>query len=250
MANDKGAPDAAASRRPHRRQEAPVHRRGVSGIAARRPRDLHLRRAGQGRYRASGVPQLGALGGAALRRAARQGHQGCAHRADRHRLRRLHHEILQGGALARRRDRAARRHRRLGPHHLWLARPEPGLQGRLPQYARRQCRVLRQIRRQCPRLVQARPGSGAVPQPRSGQSADRPQQTGRRGQGRLHHHPERDRRRHLCLRRQGRRHQFGADQLQFPRPEHGPGDHRSGHGGDVHRADEYAGHQTDLPAVL
>ena len=70
------------------------------------------------------------------------------------------------------------------------------------------------------------------------------------GQGRLHHHPERDRRRDLRFRRQGRRHQFGADQLQFPRPEHGPGDHRSGHGGDVHRADEYAGHQIDLPAVL
>ena len=105
--------------------------------------------------------------------------QGRAHRADRYRLRRLHHEILQGGAFARRRDRAARRHRRLGPHHLRLARPQPGLQGRLPQHARRQCRVLRQIRRQRPRLVQARPGSGAVPQPRAGQSADRPQQAGR-----------------------------------------------------------------------
>ena len=68
-----------------------------------------------------------------------------------------------------------------------------------------------------------------------------------RGQGRLHHHPEGDRRRHLRVRRQGGRHQLGADPLQFPRPEHGPGDHRSEHGGDVHRADGHAGHQADLP---
>ena len=147
--------------------------------------------------------------------------------ADRYRLRRLHPQIFQGGALARRGDRAARRHRRLGAHHLRLARPQPRLQGRLPQYARRQRRVLRQVRRQCARLAQARPGGGAVSQPRAGQSADRPRQAGRAGQGRLHHHPEGDRRRHLRLRRQGRGHQFGADAIQFPRPEHGPGDHRS-----------------------
>ncbi len=199
---------------------------------------------------ASGVPQRGALRRAALRRAARQADQGRADRADRHRLRRLYPQILQGGALARRGDRAARRHRRLGAHLLRLDGPQPRLQGRLPQHARRQCRVLRQVRRQCARLAQARAGGGALPQSRAGQSADRPQQAGRTGQGRLHHHPEGDRRRHLRLRRQGRRHQFGADALQFPRPEYGPGDHRSEHGGDVHRADEHAGHQADLPAVL
>ena len=66
----------------------------------------------------------------------------------------------------------------------------------------------------------------------------------------VYHHPEGNRRRHLRLRRQGRRHQLGAHALQFPRPEHGPGDHRSEHGGDVHRADEHAGHQAHLPAVL
>ena len=68
------------------------------------------------------------------------------------------------------------------------------------------------------------------------------------GQGRLHHHPEGNRRRHLRLRRQGGRHQLGAHALQFPRPEHGPGDQRPEHGGDVHRADEHARHQADLPA--
>ena len=51
--------------------------------------------------------------------------------------------------------------------------------------------------RQRPRLAQARAGGGALSQPRPGQSADRPRQGGRAGQGRLHHHPEGDRRRHL-----------------------------------------------------
>ena len=197
-----------------------------------------------------GVPQFGGLGRAPLRRLARGEIEGRAHRADRHRLRRLHAQILQGGALTRGGDGAARRDRRLGAHHLRLARPQPRLQGRIPQHARRQCRVLRQVRRQRARLAQARAGGGALSQSRAGQSADRPQQGGRTGQGRLHHHPERDRRRHLRLRRQGGRHQLGAHALQFPRPEHGPGDHRSEHGGDVHRADEHAGHQADLPAVL
>ena len=120
-----------------------------------------------------------ALGRAALRRAARQATKDVLTAPTDTGSGGYTHEILQGGAFARRRDRAARRHRRLGPHHLRLARPQPGLQGRLPQHARRQCRVLRQVRRQRARLAQARPGGGAVSQPRAGQSADRPQQAGR-----------------------------------------------------------------------
>ena len=247
---DDGVRDAPTPRSDPRRQEPSVHRRGIFGIAARRPRGLYLRRAGQGRHHPSGVPQCGRLDRAALRRAARRKNQSRAHCANRYRLERLHPQILQGGALARRRGGAARRHRRLGAHHLRLARPQPRLQGRLPQHARRQCRVLWQVRRQCARLAQARAGGGALSQPCAGQSADRPQQAGRRGQGRLHHHPEGNRRRDLRLGRQSGRHQFGADALQFPRPEHGPGDQRSEHGGDVHRADEHAGHQADLPAIL
>src|SRR6266852_7492940 len=42
-----------------------------------------------------------------------------------------------------------------------------------------------------------------------------------------------DRCRHLRIRRQGGGHQLGAHPLQLPRPEHGPGDQRSEHGGDV-----------------
>ena len=93
-------------------------------------------------------------------------------------------------------------------------------------------------------------GGRALSQPRAGQSADRPQQAGRAGEGRLHHHPEGDRRRHLRLRRQGGGHQLGAHPLQLPRPEHGPGDQRPEHGGDVHRAHEHARHQADLPRLL
>ena len=55
---------------------------------------------------------------------------------------------------------------------------------------------------------------------------------------------------HDDVSRQSGRHQFGAHPLQFSRPEHGPGDQRPGHGGDVHRADEHARHQADLPDVV
>ena len=138
----------------------------------------------------------------------------------------------------------------MGAHHLRLDGPQPRLQGGLPQHARRQRRVLRQVRRQRARLAQARPGGSALSQPRPRQSAHRPQQAGRAGEGRLHHHPEGDGRRHLRLGRQGGGHQLGAHPLQLPRPEHGPGDHRPGHGGDVHRPHEHARHQADLPRLL
>ena len=196
-------------------------------VAARRTRGLRLRRAREGRHDASSLPQRRSLGRQALRRAARAQDQGCADRAHRHRLRRLHAQVLQGRALARGPDRPARRHRGLGAHHLRLDGPQPRLQGGLPQHAGRQRRVLRQVRRQRARLAQARPGGRALSQPRAGQSAHRPQQAGRAGEGRLHHHPEGDRRRHLRLRRQGGGHQLGAHPLQLPRPEHGPGDRRS-----------------------
>ena len=219
-------------------------------VPARWPRGLHLRRARQGRDRPPGVPQRRGLGRQALRRAARTQVEGGPHHHDRYRIGRLHPPLLQGRALARGGDRPARCDRGVGAHHLRLDGPQPRLQGRLPQHAGRQRRVLRQVRRQRARLAQAWPGGRALSQPRARQPAHRPQQAGRAGQGRLHHHPEGDRRRHLRLRRQGGGHQLGADPLQLPRPEHGPGDHRSQHGGDVHRAHEHARHQADLPAEL
>ena len=55
-----------------------LDRRRISRLAARRSRDLHLRRARQGRHHASGLPQHRAHGRAALRRAARPQAQGQA----------------------------------------------------------------------------------------------------------------------------------------------------------------------------
>ena len=245
-----GSSHAPAPRRHPRRQEASLHRRGVSRVSARRPRGLHLRRAGGRRHHAPSLPQRRSLGRQNLRRPARSQDQGCADRAHRHRLGRLYAQVLQGSALTRGCGRPARRDRRLGAHHLRLDGPQPRLQGGVPQHAGRQRRVLRQVRRQRARLAQARPGGRALSQPRARQSAHRPRQAGRAGEGRLHHHPEGDGRRHLRLGRQGGGDQLGPHPLQFPRPEHGPGDHRSQHGGDVHRAHEHAGHQADLPPVL
>ena len=222
-----GSSHAPAPRRHSRRQEAAFHRRGVSRVPARRARGLRLWRAGGGRHDASSLPQRRRLGRQTLRCPARSQDQGCADRAHRHRLGRLHAQVLQGCPLTRRCDRPARRHRGLGAHHLRLDGPQPRLQGGVPQHARRQRRVLRQVRRQRARLAQARPGGRALSQPRARQSAHRPQQAGRAGEGRLHHHPEGNGRRHLRLRRQGGGHQLGPHPLQLPRPEHGPGDHRS-----------------------
>ena len=95
-------------------------------LAARRPRGLHLRRAGQGRHHASGLPQHRAHGGAALRRAARPQAQGQDPAADRHRQRRHDARLLQGAEDAGRPDRRPRRHRRMGassPTAGWAARP-------------------------------------------------------------------------------------------------------------------------------
>ena len=124
-------------------------------------------------------------------------------------------------------DRPARRDRRLGAHHLRLDGAQPGLQGGIAQHARRQCRVLRQVRRQCARLAQARRRRRcSISTTRS--SIRRSTATSRPSRSRTStSHPEGDRRRHLRLRRQGGGDQLGAHPLQFPRPEHGPGDHRS-----------------------
>ncbi len=224
-----------------------VHRRGISRKPARRPRSLCLWRARQGRHHASGVPQRRALDCAALRRAARRQDQGRADLPDRHRLGGLHPQILPRRALARGSGCAARRHRAVGAHVLRLDGPLAGLQGVADEHARRQLRFLRQVRRQRQGLVPPRAGERAVHEPRHRQSAGRPRQAGGSGQGRLHHHPERHRRRDLYLRRQGGGDRVGADALQFSRPERRRAAARHRSRGDVHRADECAGRETVLP---
>ena len=139
---------------------------------------------------------------------------------------------------------------RMGAHVLRLDGALARLQGVADEYARRQLRFLRQVRRQCEALVPARAGERPVHESRHRQSAGRPRQAGRPGEGRLHHHPEGDRRRHLRFRRQGGGDLVGADPLQFSRPERRRAAARHRSGGDVHRADERAGRQTVLPHLL
>ena len=99
-------------------------------------------------------------------------------------------------------------------------------------------------------LVSPRAGKRPVHEPRDREPAGRSRARRRPGEGRVHHHPEGDRRRHLCLRRQGGRDLVGADALQLPRPERGDADQRFRSGGDVHRADERARREAVLPRLL
>ena len=147
---------------------------GISRKPARRPRGLYLRRAGQGRHHASGVPQCRAHHRAALRRAARSQDQGRADLPDRHRFGRFTHKFFRVAHsredLIGQRDAIAHWAR----HVLRLDGPHAGLQGVADERARRQLRVLREVRRQRQELVRARAEPRAVHEPRHRQSAGRP----------------------------------------------------------------------------
>ena len=160
-------------------------RRRVPRLAARRPHRLHLRRAGEGRDHAPGLPQHRAHGGAALRCAARQEARRQDHGADRHRQRRQDTRFLQGAEVDGRFVGGAQRDRRMGAHHLRLARPFARLQGFVPRHARRQRPVLRSLHRQREALVQVQPGAGAVRQSRHHPSAGRPRQAAKRSRRHL-----------------------------------------------------------------
>ena len=157
-------------------------------------------------------------GGAALRRPARSQARRQDHGADRHRQRRQDPRVLQGAEDARRSVGRAKRHRRMGQDHLWLARPLAGLQGLVPGDARRQRRVLRSLHRQCAALVQIQPGARAVRQSRHHPSAGRPRPAAERSERHLLSRREGDRCRDRRLRRQGGGDRLGADQLHLRRP--------------------------------
>ena len=79
------------------RRGAAVHRQGVSRKPARRPRGLHLRRAGRRRHHASGVPQFRAhRSRGSTTRCTIPKQKDAADLSDRHRLRRLHPQVLPG----------------------------------------------------------------------------------------------------------------------------------------------------------
>ena len=166
------------------------------GVAARRPRGLHLRRARRRRHDASGVPQYGAHDGAPVRRAARQGEVEEAAAADRHRRQQGQDARVLPGAEDRRGvDRRPRRDRRVAAHHVRLDGPLAGLQGRVPGHARRQRRVLRAVRGEREALVHVLPGARAVREPRDHSSARRPRQAAGPGRRRLRARRQGDRRR-------------------------------------------------------
>ena len=137
------------------RASKPMTGEEYPGVAARRPRSLHLRRARQGRHHASGLPQYRAHDRAPLRRAARSQAQGQAAGADRHRQRRHDARLLQVPEERRGVGRRPRRHRRVGAALLRLARPRARLQGRVPRHARRQRRLLRALAGEREALVPA-----------------------------------------------------------------------------------------------
>jgi len=113
----------------------------------------------------------------------------------------------------------ARRHRAMGAAVLWLDGAFARLQSLADEHARGQSSVLRKFsgnakawyRRAQEHVLFM---NHAIVNP----PVDRAK-GGRPGEGRVHHHPEGDRRRHLCLRRQGGRDLVCAHPLQLSRPE-------------------------------
>ena len=227
-----------------------ANRQRISRLAPRRPHRLHLRRARERRHHASGVPQHGAHGGAALRRAARPQTRRQDPGADRYRQRRQDPCLLQGAENAGRSIGRAQRHRRMGEDHLWLARPLTRLQGRIPGDAGRQCRVLRSVQRQCPALVQIQPGARSLRQSCHHPSAGRPRPAAQRGRRHLLPRGKGDRRRHRRVRRQGGGDGIGADQLHLRRPSRPDPGSGQEFRRRVHGADQPSGRQIHLPHLL
>ena len=207
-----GGNDGASGSDAHPLREAhAVDRRRVSREPSRRPRDLDLRRARQGRDDASGLPQHGADDRAPLRRAARPGAQGRAH--DR--------RPTPAAAASRTRSIKASRNAEdlVGARDAiaeW-ARVTYGWIGRSPDYKAAFLATLgansgyyAPYDEQREQLVQEVPGRGVLRQPRHRQPAGRSRQAARRSERRLHARREGDRRRPDRERRQG-----GRDDLEL-----------------------------------
>jgi len=169
----------------------------------------------------------------------------------RHRLGRLHAPLLPRAVERRGAGGRARRHRGLGAPDLRLDGTLPGLQGRLPRHARGECRLLRAVPGQRAALLPRGAGARAVHEPRAGAAAGGPSSPARRGGRRLRARRAGDRRRPHRQRRQGGGDRLGADALQLHRAsEHQRADQEQGVRTDLHGADERAGREAHLPAVL
>ena len=219
-------------------------------FAARRPRNLHLRRTRQGRHHASGIPQHRAHGRAALRRDARPQAQRQADGADRHRQRRHDAWLFQVAEECRRVRRRPRCHRRMGAHRLRLDGPRAGLQGGVSRHARRQRRFLRSVSGQRQALVQVLSGESAVRQSRDHPSAGRSRPAAERSRRRVLSRREGNRRRHHRLGREGGRDRLGADELHVRRASRAHSGAGQEFRRDLHDPDQCARRETHLPHVV
>ena len=241
--------ERGAKRGRDRRCAAAVHRRGVPRESARRPR---------GGSTASGSTTSPRIWRSATPPARSRG---CTMRCTTRRSRTCSprrptpepaasRTSSSRRALARGADRPARGDRALGAHDLRLDGPHARLQGLADERAGCERCLLRALRAECEGLVHAGAELRAVHEPRDRQPAGRPRQGARPGEGRVHHHPEGDRRRHLRVGRQGGGDRLGDHPLQFPRPERRDADQRHRPRGDVHHADERARREAYLPQLL
>ena len=120
-----------------RGRDAPDERRRVPREPARRPPDLHPRRARRGRHDAPGLPQQRAgRSRACTTRCTTRRTKDVLTDRDRHGQRRLHAPVLQGAALGRGPRRRARRDRGVAAADLRLDGAQPRLQGGLPRHLR------------------------------------------------------------------------------------------------------------------
>jgi len=245
-----GCDHGAASHREH--ADAPVHRQRVPRQPRRRPGSVDLRRAREEDHHASGLPELRPHARASLRCAAR-GPRARDERLDgADGMGRLHPPILPRAQDGRGAGGRARRDRGVGADHLRVAGPLARLQGGVPRHARRERRVLRALPGQRAPLVPVLAGARAVHQSRDHPPAGRPQpgpRRARRPDRHLRSRHQGNRRRHLCLGRQGRRDGLGADALHLRRPSRadpGPGQELRDR---VHGADQRQGREAHLPGV-
>ena len=146
--------------------------------------------------------------------------------------------------------RRARRDRRLAAADLRLDGPEPRLQGGVPRHLRAERRLLQAVRGERAPLVQGGAGAGLLHEPHAREPAGRPQQGDPRGRRRLHPRGQGDRRGRRRARRQDGRHRLGVLELQLRLLPRRGADQEGGVRALLLRADEPAGREADLPAVV
>ena len=248
-----GGNDGASGSDAHPLREAhAVHRRRIPREPPRRPRDLDLRRARQGRHHASGLPQHGAHARASLRRAARPG-------AARHRSAR-ETDTGNGGYTHKFFKAPRNAEEMVGARDAiaeW-ARVTYGWMGRSPDYkaaflatlgansdfyaplhGERAALVQESARRRSPSSITR----SSILRSIATSTLDEVKR-------RVHARREGNRRRPDCQRREGGGDDLHADALQLHRQQRRAADQDQGVRVRLHRADRRPGREAVLPAVV